>query len=458
MPDADRPNTLPSVARPREPATLARTMGLWALVIYGVGDMLGSGIYALIGRAAGVMGNAVWVAFLASLAAAVLTGLSYASLGSRYPRAAGAAYIAHRAFRSPFLTYVLGLGVVASGLTSFATQSHAFARYFLPLTGIPAAWVPGIVLAFILLLTGINFWGMRESTYANAICTAVEVGGLLLIVGIAIPHWGSVDYLAMPAATEAAPGGLSMHLVLQGAVLTFYSFVGFEDMINVSEEVKNPRRTFPLAVVLALGITTLIYLAVSISAVSVVPAAELAVSGEPLVEVVRRAAPAFPTGVFSVIALFAIVNTGLLNYIMGSRVVYGLARQGVVPRVLGRVHPVRRTPHLAILVLMVITVALAFSGDIAQLASATSAVLLGAFIVVNASLIILKLRPGEPPGAFEIPVVIPAAGILVCGLMLVHATPRALIIAGLLLAGVSVLFFVTRPRNVTPEPEDVEPS
>lgn len=431
-------------------------MGLGALIIYGVGDMLGAGIYALIGRAAGLMGNAVWLAFLVSMVAALLTGLSYASLGSRYPRAAGAAYITHRAFGFSFLTYVLGLSIVASGLTSFATQSRAFSGYFLGLLHATPGWTIVVILGFILVLTAINLWGMRESTALNAVCTIVEVVGLLIVIAVGVRYWGSVNYLATPAgdATGGITGGLTLPLVLQGAVLTFYSFVGFEDMINVSEEVKEPRRHFPIAVVVALGITTVIYLAVSITAVSVLPFAELGQSRQPLVDVVARAAPGFPTAAFSIIALFAIVNTGLLNYIMGSRVVYGLARQGFVPRVLGRVHAVRRTPHWAILALMVIVLALALSGNVGQLASATSVLLLAVFIVVNAALIVLQRRPGEPKGAFEIPMLVPAGGIVVCAVLLYHASAAAWKIAGLLLGGIAVLYFLMRPRSVRAEPED----
>jgi len=249
---------------------------------------------------------------------------------------------------------------------------------------------------------------------------------------------------------------LTSALILQGAILTFYSFVGFEDMINVSEEVKNPRRNFPIAVMLALAITTVIYMAVSITAVSVVPYAELGKSTQPLVDVVQRAAPGFPKEIFSLIALFAITNTALLNYIMGSRLIYGMARQGFVPRFLGAIHPARRTPHYAILVLMVIVIVLALTGDIKQLASATSALLLAVFIVVNASLIMLHRRPDEPKGAFEIPSIIPFGGILACAAILWSVKPEPdkidpRLIAAILLAGIGVLYFIARPKNITAE-------
>ncbi len=420
---------------------LVRSLGLGSLVIFGIGDMLGAGIYALIGRAAGILGNAIWLAFLASMVAALLTGMSYASLGSRYPRAAGAAYVTHRAFRLPMLSYIVGLAVTASGLTSMAAASRAFAGYISQLVGPLPAEVT--IVGFILILTLINFWGMRESTWVNAVCTTVEVAGLLFVIAIGIRYWGGVRYLDTPQAD-----GVTVTLVLQGAVLTFYSFIGFEDLLNVAEEVRDVRRTLPRALLLAMAAVTLIYIAVSITAVSVVPWAELARSPGPLVEVVRRAAPWCPPSVFAAVGLFAIANTALLNYIMGSRLVYGLARHGFVPKALGRVHASRRTPHIAILALMVIVLILAFWGDISSLAKATSVLLLIVFIIVNGALIVLRFRPDEPRGAFEIPSVIPLGGIIVCGLLVGHSQRQELWIAISLLIGIAVLYLILRPRNI----------
>jgi amino acid transporter len=362
---------------------------------------------------------------------------------------------------------VVGLAVVASGLTSMATQSRAFSGYFLGLLGQspPASMAGGatsllpestfalwlcLVLGFILVLTFINFWGIKEATWLNMLCTAVEVGGLIIVVIVGARFIGGVNYLEVPPLTEGgAPGLLTFPLILQGAVLTFYSFVGFEDMINVTEEVKNPRRNFPIAIMVALAIAAVVYITISLIVVSVVPYAQLKTSGQPLVDVVTTAAPGFPKELFSFIALFAITNTALLNYIMGSRVIYGMARQGFVPRSLGAVHPQRRTPHVAVGLLMIIVTGLAFSGDIKQLAQATSVLLLSVFIMVNGALIVLKNKPGEPHGAFEVPAFVPALGILVCAAMLYHADPAAWRIAGFLLAGIAALYFIARPSNIT---------
>lgn len=429
------------------PVTLVRHMGLWALVIYGVGDMLGSGIYALIGKAAGMLGSAVWLGFGVSMLAAVLTALSYASLGSRYPRAAGAAYVTHRAFRRQFLSYVVGLAVMASGLTSMGTQSRAFSDYFSAL--VPGVPPQALVIGFILLLTLVNFWGIRESTWLNVVCTTVEVSGLLIVIAVGLRYWGGVSYLEVPAPAGGGLGVLGPSLLLQGAVLTFYSFVGFEDMINVVEEVKDPQRTFPRAILLAMAAVTLIYLAVSLSAVSVVPWQELAQSKQPLVDVVRRAAPAFPPLVFSAIALFAITNTALLNYIMGSRLAYGMARQGLLPRFLGDLHPQRRTPHWAILCLMALVLVLGLGFDIRGLAKATSVLLMSVFVLINLALLILQRRRGEAKGFFEVPAFVPAGGMLVSLALLIHARPPEVLLAACMVSVIVALYFVVRPRGVS---------
>ncbi|RYZ85005.1 MAG: amino acid permease, partial [Proteobacteria bacterium] len=214
--------------------------------------------------------------------------------------------------------------------------------------------------------------------------------------------------------------GAGALLILNGTALTFFSFVGFEDMLNVAEEVKDPRRTMPLGLVLAVVISSTIYIAISLVAVSVLPAADLAQSNQPLVDVVAKAAPWFPSSLFSVIALFAVANTALLNFVMGSRLLYGMSRAGLAPKVLDRIHSGRKTPHIAILAVWALFVVLIMSGDISSLAKATSVLLLSCFIMVNASLIALK-RKEKIEGAFEIPTFVPVLGALICLAMLLKA-------------------------------------
>jgi basic amino acid/polyamine antiporter, APA family len=455
------------------PLHLKKSIGLIALTVYGIGNMLGAGIYGTVGKATTIMGNAVWACFALSLVAAALTGLCYASLGSRYPKAAGAAFIAKRAFGFPMLAYVIGLAVVASGLTSMAGASRAFARFtieflhnFLNITPSPA-WTVAAILSLILGLAWINLRGLRESAWLNALCTAIETSGLLFIIFIGVKYWGSVNYL--DATTPANPtGSLSITLMLSGAVLTFYSFVGFEDLLNISEEVKNPRRTFPIALLTALAITTLIYAGVSITAVSVIPVAQWAGPASPTLRaVVEKAAPWFNSNIFSFIMLTSVVNTALLNFIMGSRLLYGMSKQGLIPTFLGKLHPTRRTPHVAIYFLVVIVLLLTCLGDIDVLGKATALLLLTAFTVVNISLLILQSRPGEPKGGFEIPRFIPVLGSLACLTLMTgeflnamrSSQPRPflpLAIAGLIVIAIAIMYLILRPKALPDEPLEID--
>lgn len=424
--------------------SLHRHIGLTALVLYGVGDILGAGIYGLIGKAAGQMGNAVWLAFLASMVAAGLTGLSYASLGSRYPKAGGAAYVTFRAYQKTWLAYAVGLAALASGLTSMATSTRVFAGYFQSFVG-GAMPLSLIITGFAMLLALIVFRGIRESMWANAICTLIELGGLLLVIVVGLKYIGSVNYLDT-TTIDNPNGDMTFSLILTGAVLTFYSFVGFEDILNIAEEVKEPKRTLPLGLIIAVSIASLVYITISIIAVSVVPAGELASSKEPLVDVVRKAAPWFPPFLYSIIAMFAVANTALLNFVMGSRLVYGMANQGLLPKRLAKVHTKRRTPYVAILLLLVIVLGLALSGDISSLAKSTSVLLLLCFMLVNVALVILKYRKNEEPGGFEVPTFVPLLGAIVCGCLVFYAQGPELKTAGLILVVIAILYFVLRPN------------
>lgn len=437
------------------PPHLKRSMGLGALIIYGVGDMLGAGIYGLIGKAAGLMGNLLWLGFLGAMTAAVFTGLSYACIGSRYPRAAGAAYVTSRAYGRPWLTWLVGLGVAASGLTSMATGSRVIAGYLQKL-GIDLA-TPVLAIVFLTFVAGVVFRGIRESTWMNVVCTTVEVAGLLFVIAVGIPYWGGVDLHTAPAGADAT--GDIFRVLMQGAVLTFFSFIGFEDMLNVSEEAKNPERDLPIALVCALVIATLIYLSVCVSALAVLSPAELAGSKAALVDVVGKAAPWFPAAAFTGIGIFAVANTALLNFVMGSRLLYGMSRQGLLPKAFGAIHAERRTPHVAIAVLLGVVVVLMLTADIDALAAATSLLLLTAFVVVNLALVVLKLRPGEATGRFEVPLAVPILGALICGALILarvldpRADPRAPTITLGIIVALAMLYAVVRPRTGIVEAE-----
>lgn len=440
-----------------DPPQLVRHMGLAALIIFGVGDMIGAGIYGTIGKGAGLMGNAVWIGFVIAMCAALLTGLSYASIASRYPRAAGAAYVTQRAFHLPLVAYVIGLAICASGMTSMAATSNVFTENI-------QAIIPGlnntagriiVISAFLGFLTFVNFWGIRESIWLNATCAVVEVGGLLFVIVVGAKFWGSVDYLQTPPGVS-----LDAALLLSGAVLVFFAFIGFEDMLNVAEEVKNPERTMPWGMITAIGIVTVLYISVAVTAVSVVPFAQLAdtkTNGAPFKQITSAASPWLSPWVFTFITLFAVTNTSLINYIMGSRLLYGMSRQGLMPQFLGKVHSRRRTPHAAILILGAIVFILATTGNVTQLASATSLLLLNCFAVLNGALIVLKHRPGEPKGQFEVPTIIPALGVLICGGLIVgklytafkdNALGGDLLTTAIMFAVILALYFIVRPKEI----------
>jgi len=427
--------------------TLRRSIGPVQLALYGLGSMLGAGIYGLVGQAAGQVGNAVWLAFAVALIAALLTALSYASLASRYPRAAGAAYVTQRAYGSSLLSFMVGLALVCSGLTSVATQSRVFAANLASLLGLESLPVWFLALGFLLVLGGIVFRGIRESMWVNVLCTIVEASGLVLVIAVGFSYWGSVDYLTTPTTADSSDAAL---LVIQGAVLTFFAFIGFEDTFNVAEECRDPERTLPVGLILSMVAAAILYMVIAITAVSVVPYQELAAAPGPITEVVHRAAPSIPPIVFTFITLFAVANTALVNYVTASRLIYGMARQGLLPARLGDVNEKRRTPHIAVVTLFIIVAPLALWGSIGDLAAATVLLLLAVFTVMNSALFVLKGRRGEARGYFEVPRLVPALGVLVClALILVRVTTgdwRASAIAGGFLLGCLAIYALVRPK------------
>lgn len=410
---------------------LRRSLGFWALVVYGIGDILGAGIYALVGKVAGVAGSATWAAFGLALVVACLTALTYGELGGRFPRSAGAAFFTHQAFGRPALTLLVGWVVLCSGVLSLAAVSVAFGGYMGAL--VPGLPPPVTVVGILLLLTAINVRGMRESSAVNIVATMVELTGLLIVI-VAGALYLHLSADAEVARTIQATANIRWTDLARGTALSFFAFIGFEDMVNVAEEVKDPERNMPRAILTALLSTGLVYLLVVIIATTVVPPDALAESGAPLLSVVQQATDAVPDGLFSLIALFAVANTGLLNFIMASRLIYGMSRQGLLPSTLGQVHPVLQTPHHAILMVLGIALVLALSGTLTYLAGTTSLLLLLVFLMVNLALIVVKRRDREPVRTFCAPLLVPVIGALSC-LGLMPFMPRgSLLTAGIILA------------------------
>ncbi len=439
---------------------LQPSLGRWQVLFYGLGSMLGAGIYALVGRAAESMGNAVWLAFLVAMVAALLTGLSYACVGSRYAKAGGAAFVVQHATRSKLLGYIIGIAVMMSGLTSMATGVQAIAENVQKLVGV-AVPIKLLAISFVAVIGGVIFRGMKESMWLNILCTCIEAAGLLFIIAVGVRYWGGVDYFETPknALLENGSSSLTLSLLLQGAVLMFFSFIGFEDILNVSEEVKNPKRDVPFGLIGAMVIATLLYIAVAITAVSVVPWRELAASKTPLMEVAKRAAPWF-SGIDKVyigITIFAISNTALLNYLMGSRLLYGMSQQKLLPDLLGALHSRRNTPHVAIGILFIIVTALILIGGVKQLAEATVLLLLVVFSFVNVSLVLLKRREQKVTDGFDVPIIVPFLGAGVCALLIIVRIQQALhntesakapLIALCIFALSAAMYFVKKPKVI----------
>jgi amino acid transporter len=469
IPAPHGPHTHPPLPDPLPSAEgLKPTLGLAALIFYGVGSMLGAGIYGLIGEAARTVGSAVWLAFAVAMVAALLTGLTYASLVSRYPRAGGAAYITRQAFKSPLLAFVIGICVLASGMTSMATSSNVFARNFVAfpyLDSLSQAWVAGGVIVAMGL---VNFWGLRESAALNTLCTIVEASGLLIIIAIGASYWGSRSLLEFPPSAEPSQQGPLLLatgvVIMQGAVLTFFSFIGFEDLLNVSEEAKDATRTVPRALIVAQLITVTIYMLVAITAVSVLPWQELAASKTPLADVAARAASWFPSWLISAVTCFAVLNTSLLNYVMGSRLVYGMSRDGLLPRFLSHLNAWRRTPIVAIILVGLAVLSLRLVGDISQTGTATVLLLLIVFITMHLSLAKILLSRTDtaraPRAPFHTPLIVPILGSLVCLSLIVarYSDPKSapsLYIAGGIVIGAVVLHLLMRllsPKISAPPP------
>ncbi|MFI9316151.1 APC family permease [Streptomyces althioticus] len=396
----------------QEPTALKRALTTPLLYFFILGDVLGAGVYVLVGQVAADAGGAVWVPLVVALLLALLTAASYAELATKYPRAGGASHYATRAF-GPFAGFVAGFCMLAAGIVSVAALARGFGGdYLSAFVTLPVALVAVVFLA---LLALVNARGIKESTRANVVATVVEVGGLAVVV--VLGAWlllrgdgdlGRLTDLGTPEKGAAAA-------VLSGSVLAYYSFVGFETSVNVAEETRNPRRSYPRALFGALATAGAVYVLVGLAASAAVPTAQLAGSSGPLLEVVKEAG-GVPPKLFSAIALVAVANGALLTGIMSSRLAYGMAKDGLLPGALTKVLPGRRTPWAAIAVTTGLAMLLALTGSVATLASTLVLLLLIVFLLVNTAVLVLRRDPGETDH-FRTPVVLPVLGIASCVLL-----------------------------------------
>ena len=456
--------TAPSAAvaeqNPSQPE-LKRVMGPKLLLLFIVGDILGTGIYAVTGNVAKEVGGVVWLPFLVAFLVAIITAFSYLELVTKYPQAAGAALYTHKAFGVHFVTFLVCFTVMCSGITSASTASRAFASNLEAMVNVVRAdWIGSreadfsgglttlLAILFILLVATVNLRGVAESVYANIVLTSVELSGLLIVilVGFFAFFQGKGDFSR--AVMFDTPGDKSVFLaVTAGTTLAFFAMVGFEDSVNMAEETKEPERIFPKIMITGLGLTGLIYILVSVSAVALVPIGELSGSSTPLLLVVSLGAPNLPFDqIFPLISMFAVANSALINMLMASRLLYGMSKQRVLPPALGRVLEGRRTPWVAILFTTAIAVGLlAFVDQLAVLGGTTALLLLAVFTVVNICCLVLRKDP-QPHKHFRAPTPLPVIGALACAYLVGPWTGRATEqykVAGVLIAIGIVLWALT---------------
>lgn len=388
-----------------QPPELKRGLSLWLLVFYGVGNILGAGIYVLIGKVAGNAGMYAPLSFLVASVVAAFTAFTYAELAARYPLSAGEAVYVRKGLDSPLLAVVVGLLIVLMGAVSAAAMSRGFVGYLHVLLELPDATAMTLL---VVALGSLAAWGIVESVGFAALLAIVEVSGLGLVLFVAGDSLHSLPErlpALLPSADTAAWQGIMM-----GAFLAFYAFIGFEDMVNVAEEVRDPARNLPLAILFALLVTTLLYAAVTLVAVLSVPPEQLAKSDAPLAEIYEQATGRRPV-VLSIISMLAVINGALIQIIMGSRILYGMSRQGWLPKVLGKVYGKTRTPLIATAVTTGLIWVLALWLPLIALAQATSFLVLGVFCLVNLSLWRIKRRDPHPQGLRVFPRWVPLFGL-----------------------------------------------
>jgi len=368
------------------PEKLKKELGLFQLTLAGVGVILGAGIYALIGVAAGVAGNAIWLSFLIGAVIAALTGLSYAELSSIFRKDAGEYDYIKEGFNKK-IALLLGLTIIFAGIVTSATVALGFAGYFSSLLKNSFSIELSIVLIALIItifLSFINYYGIKESSWFNTVSTIIEGLGLIIIIFLGIKYIGKVDYLEMP------PEGFTG--ILKATALVFFAFLGFDNIIKLAEETKDTQKTMPKAIIISIIISSIIYILVAISAVSVLGWQSLSSSKAPLADVAAASIGGLAFTILVIIALFSTSNTILVTLVTTSRMVYGMAEEKGLPRILALVGKARRTPWLSILIITFLTIIFILIGDIKLVALLSTLSLFITFSFVNLSLIILRYK------------------------------------------------------------------
>jgi len=419
---ATSPRQVPEDGPPAAPA-LRRTLSLWHVSVSGIGVILGAGVYALIGPAAGLAGNALWLAFLLAAVAAGLTAHSYARLGAMRPKDSPEFQYTALAF-GPRIGFLAGWLMLAADLLAVAAVALGFGGYFAHLAGTP---VVANALALLAVTVVVLLVGIGESVRLAILLTVVEAAGLLFVIAIGLPHWGRVSYLEAPHGVAGLSGA---------AALIFFAYLGFDEIGNFAEEMHQPERNLPRALFFSMVGATTIYLLVALSVTAAVRWQDLSASTAPLALVARQVLGPRAETAIGVIALAATANTVLLLLVAAARSVYGMAAGGVLPRRLGAVGG-RGIPVRATLLVTAITGSLVLLGDVAQVAALTDAAVLLSFMLVNLSLPWLARRGATGPGRARraLDVGVPAVALVMCGWLLIHTGWRSVAAA----AGLAVL-------------------
>lgn len=385
---------------------LKRSLSLSMLVFYGVGTILGLGIYVLLGKIAGEAGMMAPFSFLLAALIAAFTGLSYGELSARIPKSAGEVNYVDRAFSRRGLSMLVGWLIVLSAIVSTATVVNGYVGYVHVFVELPDYVIIG---GIILLLGGIAVWGISESALTITVITAIEIIGILLVIFI------SGDNLAaLPERWPEMVPDLTMSSwkpIMMGAFLAFFTFIGFQDMVNVAEEAKNPERYMPKAIIISLSILTLLYLLVSTIAALGLSPAELGQSEAPLADILAKEGEGYPK-IISGISLIAIVNGVLVQIVMIARVLYGMAEKDMAPSLFGKINATTRTPIWSTIIASVVILALALAFNLEALAEATNYILITVFIMINLSLLMIKRQDPAPEGIRTYSVAVPILGVL----------------------------------------------
>jgi basic amino acid/polyamine antiporter, APA family len=385
---------------------LSRQLGVWLLLFYGLGNILGAGIYVLVGKIASVAGYMSIASFLLASLIAGFTAFSYMELASRYPVSAGEAIYIQEGFGKRILSISVGIFIAISGLISTAALVRGFVGYLQEFINININ-ITIIVVIFILVLVASA--KIKQSIIAASILTLIEIFGLLLIVFLGFENIINpiVEYDKFIPSINSNDIGL----IFLGSFLAFYAFIGFEDMVNVAQEVKSPATTYPKAIIWALIISTLLYFLVTLVAIETLSLEQLSISNAPFSDIYRKITNSDPI-LITAIGLFAVINGALIQLIMASRVIYGLASKGWLPVPLAKISKTNNIPINSTILVGVIALIFALFLDLITLASITSLMLLIIFILINGSLILIKKKNPTKEGIYIVPIWVPWGGII----------------------------------------------